>query len=68
MCLFSVFYVCKLCIHGGGIMWAFIFLILEDELASLSMLVFVFREISWEYGSNWCVGLWKDEELLIYER
>jgi hypothetical protein len=49
-------------------MWAFIFLILEDELASLSMLVFVFREISWEYGSNWCVGVWKDEELLMYER
>jgi hypothetical protein len=41
--------------------------VLENELVSLSMLVFVLHEISWEYGSDWCIGLWKDEESVIYE-
>jgi hypothetical protein len=31
------------------------------------MSLHVFHDVLWEYGSNWCFGLRKDEELLIYE-
>jgi hypothetical protein len=30
-------------------------------------LVFVLHDVSWVYGSNWCIGLWDDEELQIFE-
>jgi hypothetical protein len=42
------------CVH-------FVPLDLDHEHASLSMLVFVLHEDSWEYDSYWCFGLWKDE-------
>jgi hypothetical protein len=45
----------------------FCFSLLEYELASLSMPIFAFHENLWEYGSNWCIGLQKDEELWRYE-
>jgi hypothetical protein len=31
------------------------------------MSLHVLHDVSWEYGSDWCFGLRKDEELLIYE-
>jgi hypothetical protein len=44
------------CVH-------FVPLDLNHEHTSISILVFVFHESSWEYDSYWCVGLRKDEEL-----
>jgi hypothetical protein len=41
--------------------------VLEDEITSLSFLLFVFHDISWVYGYNWCIGLCEDEELRIFE-
>jgi hypothetical protein len=29
--------------------------------------VFVFHDFSWDRGVNWWIGLWKDEELLLFE-
>ncbi len=37
------------------------------ELASLFVLVFALHEDLWEYGSDWCIGLHKDEEMWTYE-
>jgi hypothetical protein len=37
------------------------------ELASLFALVFALHEDLWEYGSDWCIGLHKDEEMWTYE-
>jgi hypothetical protein len=31
------------------------------------MSLHVLHDVSWEYGSDWCFGLRKDEELLIYD-
>jgi hypothetical protein len=31
------------------------------------MSLYVLHDVLWEYGSNWYFGLWKYEELLIYE-
>jgi len=36
---------------------------LENELASYVILVFVLHDVLWECGSNWWIGLWKDDEL-----
>jgi hypothetical protein len=45
----------------------YVYFLIEYELASLTVLVFVLHEDPWEYGSNWCIGLQKDEELWTYE-
>jgi hypothetical protein len=36
---------------------------LEDELASYAILVFVLRDVLWECGFDWWIGLLKDDEL-----
>ncbi len=40
----------------------FVSLDLEDELACLFVLVFAFHEDWCEFGFNWHIRLWKDEE------
>jgi hypothetical protein len=29
------------------------------------VLIFVFHDILWDRGSDWWIGLWKDDELLL---
>ncbi len=58
---------CMLCIHEEGECRRYVSSDVDYELASSSMLVFVFHEVSWEYGSDWCFELQKDEELQIFE-
>jgi len=38
---------------------------LEDELASCVVLVFVLHDVLWNQGSNWWIGLQKDDAMLF---
>ncbi len=50
VCLSTLFYVCRFCIHGKRRMWA---PCLENELANCVVLVFIFHDVLWDQGPNW---------------
>jgi hypothetical protein len=33
--------------------------------ASCVVLIFIFHDILWDGGSDWWIGLWMDDELLL---
>jgi hypothetical protein len=58
VCVFALFFAYKFCIHGERKMWA---PCLEDELTSCVVLVFVLHDVLRDQGSNWWIGLQKDD-------
>ncbi len=61
-CCFVCFMFAGFAFMEKGKCMCFVSLDLEDELACLFVLVFAFHEDWCEFGFNWHIRLWKDEE------
>jgi hypothetical protein len=62
-----VFYVCRFAFKEEEEGGCFVSPNLGCELASISRLIFILHEDVSKGDYDWCLGLWKDEEVCIYE-